>query len=39
MKRNILLYTLQLGLILMAFPALAPALPDGAPATLEAPQY
>ncbi|MBP1761230.1 MAG: hypothetical protein H6Q64_772 [Firmicutes bacterium] len=39
MKRNFLLFTFLLGLILVIFPSLALALPDGVPATLEAPQY
>ena len=39
MKRNLLFIVIGLGLMMLAFPAAVLALPDGVPATLEAPQY
>ncbi|HPF19887.1 MAG TPA: S-layer homology domain-containing protein [Syntrophomonas sp.] len=39
MRRNVLFIAFWLGLIMLAFPAAALALPDGVPAALEAPQY
>lgn len=39
MKRNFLLLAFLLGFIIVAFPSAAMALPDGVPATLQAPQY